>query len=276
MSETALERLQQHAQSPRNMGRMGDANGIGNVGSIVVGRALRWFLNSSDGVITEAKFQVFACPEMVASASVLSELCVGKSLAEAADLSEQDLCTALGGLERKELPLVSWPLVALRLAVAAAGGPASTLAADVSQDPLLCRCYGVTTASVRAAVEDLGADASVDSVMAATAAGTGCGTCRRDIEQAIADTQAAAKPVAVRAAPVVASGRVALLKRVHAAADAILSEAAGAIELWDLTGAKVKVKADDQNPAISPLLDRLQRTLQDEVDPVLQIEIIAD
>jgi len=119
-------------QQPRHMGRMAEADGIGNVGSIVIGRALRFFVRIEDGRVADASFQVFACPEVVPSAVVVCDQVPGMDLATAREWDEEDLCAAAGGLPLDELPLVSWPLVGLRLALADAADEDPPLEEDRS------------------------------------------------------------------------------------------------------------------------------------------------
>jgi len=273
---SAIERLAEHEQQPHHMGRMAEPQGIGNVGSIVVGRALRWFVACREGRIEEARYQVFACAEMVPSASVLSGLCRGLPLEEAAELDEAAICAELGELPRDALPLVSWPVIASRQAIAAAGGPAFELAPDPEPCALVCRCYGVSEQTIEAAITDLGAGVQVADVLAATAAGSGCGSCTRDI-QALIDAHAR-DPGSEAAAPaaVVGTGRVALLKRIDRVSAEVLARSGGAIELWDLQGTTVQVRVRQAGEAVAPQLDRLQRLLQDEVEPALRVEVVED
>ncbi|MBK8976658.1 MAG: (2Fe-2S)-binding protein [Planctomycetes bacterium] len=79
------------------------------------------------------------------------------------------------------------------------GSPPATAAHRPS--PRICYCRDVDEAAIRAAIRAGAGD--VDAVADRTGATTGCGTCRFDIEQLLADELARA---AERAAPA-ASGR---------------------------------------------------------------------
>ena len=94
---TPLDSYFDHGQRPRNMGRMLDAHGTGNIGSIVAGRALRWFVTIEGDRIAASKFQVFACQEQVAAAHSL-EIIVGKTIEECHAISHADIAEAIGGL----------------------------------------------------------------------------------------------------------------------------------------------------------------------------------
>lgn len=270
MTADALENYDLHRREPVAMGRMTDPDGIGNVGSIVVGRALRFFLKLEGDRVSEARFQVFACSEQLPVASRLCELVVGLTVAEAAALSVADVRAAFGDLPVDHLPVVSWPLIALRQALAAARGEEPPLREDEVRGELLCRCFGVTRATVVETIAELETP-ELDELMAATAAGTGCGTCRRDLTALLEEAGTSAAPAP---APGGGKGRIALLKRIEAIAGPLLAESDGALELWSVEGATLVLRArGDQDPA---LLTRLEMALRDEVDPTLKVSLRSD
>ena len=278
MAEPAAVRdaFQALARQPRHMGRMADADGIGNVGSIVVGRALRVFIKLDGGSIERASFQVFACPEVVPSAVVLCDMLPGLSVDAAWELSDDDLCVQAGGLPRDDLPVVSWPLVGLRLALAAATGQEAPDREDQTQPALICRCHGISRQTIVETIAEIDG-ATTQAIIEATGAGTGCGTCRRDIAALVDQSQARQQPQAGLSRGL---GRVALLKQIAEQADPILAEVravGGHWELWNLRGTQVEIRVvtalDEAQAGI--FRDRLERVLRDEVDPVLSVVTAA-
>lgn len=274
---TPVELLDDHQRRPRNLGKLAGSSAIGDVGSIIAGDALRFYITVDAGKITQAKFQVFNCQSQLAASSVVSELALGRTLAEAAAIDHVVVAAHLGGLDPTYLPPQLWGAEALRAAITTLEGREAVF--DRESEALLCRCHAVPWEQVRQAVT-IGGCTSVAAVSAATKAGTGCGSCLPDIAAVIAGTDAAlpgSKPVAGK--PVL--GRIALLKRIQSLVDeamlADLRAAGGDLELWDFDGALLRVKlsgrlASDEGFRIQQLA-RLDALLKQRIDPALGVAL---
>lgn len=92
------EKVMDHFTNPRNVGEIGDANGIGEVGNAKCGDIMRIYLKVDDDVIKDIKFKTFGCGAAIATSSMVTEMVMGKTLDEALKISNQAVAEALGGL----------------------------------------------------------------------------------------------------------------------------------------------------------------------------------
>ena len=93
-----------HFLKPRNVGRIEDPDGIGEVGSLACGDALTLTFKLDDqGRIAEAMFQTFGCASAVASSSVLTEIIKGLTLEQAEKVTNDDIVDKLGGLPDQKM-----------------------------------------------------------------------------------------------------------------------------------------------------------------------------
>jgi len=181
------EKVMEHFLNPRNIGTVENPDGVGEVGSMACGDALRLsFRLDADGRIADAKFQTFGCGSAIASSSILTEMIKGKTLEEAAAISNEDIARELGGLPREKMHCSVMGREALEAAMIdhfkrlGRNVPCHLL----SQGVMICHCYSVTKDTIRDAVlqHDL---QSVEDVTNYTKAGGGCGDCHHDIEHII-------------------------------------------------------------------------------------------
>jgi nitrogen fixation NifU-like protein len=87
-----------HFMNPRNVGKIDDANGIGEVGNAKCGDIMKVYLKVEDGIIEDVKFCTFGCASAIATSSIATEMIKGKTLDEAWDLSNKAVVEALDGL----------------------------------------------------------------------------------------------------------------------------------------------------------------------------------
>ena len=93
------EKLMDHYEHPRNMGTLDkdDANvGTGMVGAPACGDVMRLQIKVNDkGVIEDAKFKTYGCGSAIASSSLVTEWVKGKTLDDAAKISNSAIAEEL-------------------------------------------------------------------------------------------------------------------------------------------------------------------------------------
>lgn len=87
-----------HFANPRNVGKMEDADGIGEVGNAKCGDIMKMYLKIEDNVIQDVKFNTFGCGAAIATSSMATEMIKGKTLDEALKLTNKSVMEALEGL----------------------------------------------------------------------------------------------------------------------------------------------------------------------------------
>ena len=97
------EKVMDHFQHPRNVGKMDDADGVGEVGNAKCGDIMKMYIKVKDGVITDAKFNTFGCGSAIASSSMATEMIKGQPISEALKLSNKAVVEALDGLPAHKL-----------------------------------------------------------------------------------------------------------------------------------------------------------------------------
>ena len=113
------EKVIDHFQHPRNVGKIDDADGVGEVGNAKCGDIMKMYLKVDDnGIITDVKFNTYGCASAIATSSMATELIKGKSIDEALELSNKAVVEALDGLPPVKLHCSVLAEEAVRAAVA--------------------------------------------------------------------------------------------------------------------------------------------------------------
>jgi NifU-like protein len=180
------EKLKDHFTNPRNVGKIESPDGVGEVGSLACGDALKFMFKLDEhNKIKEAKFQTFGCASAIASASALTEMVIGKTLEEAAQITNQEIAQYLGGLPEEKMHCSVMGKEALEAAIAQAQGK------DIKTElegEVICKCFGITDKEIDRVVQENHLSTVAD-VTHYTKAGGGCEQCHSKIEAIIAKTR---------------------------------------------------------------------------------------
>jgi nitrogen fixation NifU-like protein len=92
------EKVMDHFENPRNVGKIADADGVGEVGNAKCGDIMRIYIKVENDVITDVKFKTFGCGAAIATSSKATEIVKGMTLEEAEKVTNKMVMEALGGL----------------------------------------------------------------------------------------------------------------------------------------------------------------------------------
>ncbi len=175
------EKVKDHFLNPRNVGEIENPDGVGEVGSLACGDALRLtFKLDENKRIKEVKFKTFGCASAIASSSALTEIIKGMTLEEAEKVTNQDIANYLGGLPEEKMHCSVMGREALEAAIANYRGQKV-----VKEDfEVICTCFGVTDREIIKAIRENDLQ-TVEQVTYYTKAGGGCGKCHPKIESLI-------------------------------------------------------------------------------------------
>ena len=239
------DKVRDHFFNPRNVGEVENPDGVGEVGSLACGDALKLtFRLDKDGKIEDAKFKTFGCASAIASSSVLTELIKGKTLEEAMNVTNKDIADYLGGLPEQKMHCSVMGQEALEAAIEnykTGGKQKRELDGNV-----VCTCFGVTDKEIERVIRENNLS-TVEEVTNYCKAGGGCGGCKGEIEKIIERVKGEKSSTAPKAAPHKA-GKLTNIQKIQLVQQTIneqikplLREHGGNIELIDVEGDTVIV-----------------------------------
>jgi NifU-like protein len=238
------DKVMDYFLNPRNVGEIENPDGVGEVGSLACGDALKLtFKLGPDGRIVDAKFKTFGCASAIASSSVLTEIIKGMTIEEAAKVTNKEIADFLGGLPEQKMHCSVMGREALEAAIESykSGG----MVKHELKGHVVCTCFGVTEEEIERVVHENDLT-SVEQVTNYCKAGGGCGGCKGEIEKIIQKVQGAKAKVA-HAAPV-KPARLTNIQKIQLVQETInaqirpmLRADGGDIDLVDIDGNKVLV-----------------------------------
>ena len=68
------DKVMDHFTSPRNIGEIESADGIGEVGNAKCGDIMKIYLKIENDIIVDVKFKTFGCGAAIATSSIATEM----------------------------------------------------------------------------------------------------------------------------------------------------------------------------------------------------------
>jgi NifU-like protein len=238
------DKVKQYFTEPVNVGEVENPDGVGEVGSLACGDALKLtFKLDDEGKIEDARFQTFGCASAIASSSALTEIIKGMTLEEAAKVTNKDIADFLGGLPKEKMHCSVMGEEALQAAIRNNKGLEPL---PMEEGEVVCQCFGVTDMEIEKVASSNGLH-SVEEITNYTKAGGGCGECHEKI-QAILDQVWENAPRPVKAKPVPQKKPLTNIQKMKLIEETLEREVrpalkadGGDIELIDIDGNQVLV-----------------------------------
>jgi len=274
------DKVKDHFFKPHNVGEVKDANAVGEVGSIVCGDALRLTLkvDPTSEKIQEAKFQTFGCGSAIASSSILTDMILGKTLAEAAKITNRDIAEALGGLPQEKMHCSVMGMEALEAAIANYRGQVQPEGHVEEGGEIVCKCFGVTDKKIERAIRENNL-ATLAEVTNYTKAGGACGSCHWRIEEILRRVrhEMSQQPAREARKPLTNLQRMRLVEEtLEREVRPELRKDGGDLELVDVEGKNVKVRllgmCSGCQVSKFTLKDLVAAKLREFVEPDIQVE----
>ncbi len=236
------DKVNEHFRNPHNVGKVENPSGVGEVGSLACGDALKLMFKLDDeGRISEARFQTFGCASAIASSSALTDMILGKTLEEAEKLTNKDIAEYLGGLPKQKVHCSVMGREALEAAIY--NYRTGKKWDKAIEGEVICHCFGVTDKEIEKVVREHDVT-TVEQLTDTCKAGGGCGNCIPELEAMIArltEEEASAENATERP--------MTNLQKIHLIEDVIdreirpaLRQDGGDLELVDVDGNTVKVR----------------------------------
>ncbi len=87
-----------HFHNPRNVGEIDQPAAVAEASNPVCGDSMKLWIRVREGKVSDARFKVQGCVPAIACGSWLTDTIQGKSLAELAEISAEQIEMGLGGL----------------------------------------------------------------------------------------------------------------------------------------------------------------------------------
>ncbi len=103
---------------PKNVGQIDNPDGFAQIGNMVCGDQLDFFLKVEKGKIKDVKFLSFGCASNIATASILTEKVKGLTIEAAKNFNWKQIVKELGGLPNQKVHCSVMAVEGLQKAIA--------------------------------------------------------------------------------------------------------------------------------------------------------------
>jgi len=275
------DKVMDHFKNPRNVGTVPNADGTGQVGSLVCGDALRLTIkvNKETEVIEDAKFETFGCASAIASSSMLTEMAKGKTLDEAAKITNQDIADQLGSLPAEKMHCSVMGMEALEAAIKSYRQGGKPVVFEQQEEKIVCRCFNVSEEAIIKAIR-LNHLTTVEDVTHFTKAGGACGRCKGEIQQILDKVNGVKEAASPAQKPF---GEMTVVEKIKAVEKVLEEEIrpklnmdGGSAELVDLSDSTVKIRlvgmCSGCMNAQATIKNFIEKTLQEKLDKSITVE----
>ena len=233
------DKVKEHFLNPRNVGEIENSDGVGEVGSLACGDALKLFIKLDENKrIKDAKFQTFGCASAIASSSALTEMIKGMTLDEAKKVTNENIAEYLGGLPKEKMHCSVMGRDALEKAISHIKGEEEKKV----EGEIVCECFGITDREIERAVRENHLT-SIEDVTDYVKAGGGCQNCHEKIQAIIDDILGVERPVKKEPPQLTNIQKIRLIEEtLEREITPALKKDGGDIALIDVDGDRVLVK----------------------------------
>lgn len=264
------DKVMDHYRNPRNVGKIEDADLIGEAGSLACGDSLKLYIRLKDGIIEDAKFQTFGCGSAVASSSILTEMIIGKSLDEVKNITNKEIADELDGLPPEKMHCSVMGHEALEDALQKYYGNGYVSSdTETSAEKIICTCFNITEQQIIEAIQ-VNNLKTIEDITNYTKAGGACGRCKSSI-QAIIDKHMNKQHAKLSAAQMILK----INKVIETVIAPELQKDGGDIELIDIEDNKVYVKLQGRcsscKNSVLTLKSFVETTLQDKISQDIEV-----
>lgn len=267
------DKVKEHFLNPRNVGVIEDADGIGEVGSLACGDALKLYLKLNEQKrIKDAKFQTFGCASAIASSSALTEMIKGLTLDEAKMITNEDIANFLGGLPKEKMHCSVMGRDALAKAIANYHGEDEKKV----EGEIVCECFGVTDQEIDRTIRE-NSLTTIEDVTNYVKAGGGCSNCHEKIQEIIDSILIMKQPVKKKAARLTNIQKIKLVEETLAREiKPALEKDGGNIELIDVDGNIIFVKLHGTCASCSKSEVTLKHYVESKLRELVTPELVVE